>query len=78
MSHQSKFLNIFSKLANIATDAKIGLCEMKRNAPDILILGHLNINLIRNKFNALTYVIGNNIDIIPISETKIDDTFPTA
>ena len=51
---------------------------MKRNAPDILILGHLNINLIRNKFNALTYVIGNNIDIILISETKIDDTFPTA
>ena len=29
-------------------------------------------------FDALTYIIGNNIDIILISETKIDDTFPTA
>ena len=44
LSHQSKFLNIYSKLTNIATDAKIGLQEMKRNSPDKLILGHLNIN----------------------------------
>ena len=29
-------------------------------------------------FYALTYIIGNNIDIILISETKIDYTFPTA
>ena len=33
---------------------------------------------LRNKFDALTYIIGNNIDIILISETKIDDIFPTA
>ena len=51
---------------------------MKRNSPDRLILGHVNINSIRNKFDALTYIIGNNIDIILISETKIDDTFPAA
>ena len=42
-----------------------------------MILGHLNIKSIRNKLDALTYIIGNNIDIILISETKIDDTFPT-
>ena len=51
---------------------------MKRNSPDKLILGHLNINSIRNKFDAFTYIIGNNIDVILIPETKIDDTFPTA
>ena len=78
LSHQSKFLNISSKLTNNVTDAKIGLQEMKRNSPDRLILGHVNINSIRNKFDALTYIIGNNIDIILISETKIDDAFPTA
>ena len=78
LSHQSKSLNISSKLTNNVTDAKIGLQEMKRNSPDRLILGHVNINSIRNKFDALTYIIGNNIDIILISETKIDDTFPTA
>ena len=51
---------------------------MKRKSPDKLILGHVNINSIRNKFDALTYIIGNNIDIILISETKTDDSFPTA
>ena len=51
---------------------------MKRNSPDELILGHVNVNSIRNKFDALTYIIGNNIDIILISETKTDYTFPTA
>ena len=70
LSHQSKFLNISSKLTNNVTDAKIGLQEMKRNSPDRLILGHVNINSIRNKFDALTYIIGNNIDIILISEKK--------
>ena len=51
---------------------------MKRNSPDKLILGHVNINSIRNMFDALTYIIGNNIDIILISVTKIDHKFPTA
>ena len=71
LCHQYKF-------RNISSDAKVALQAMKRNSPDKLILGHLNINSIRNKFDALTYIIGNNIDIILISETKIDDTFPTA
>ena len=50
---------------------------MKRNSPNKLILGHVNINSISNKFDALTYIIGNNIDIILISEIKTDDTFHT-
>ena len=50
---------------------------MKRNSPDKLILGNVNINSVRNKFDALSYIIGNNIDIILISWTKVDDTFPT-
>ena len=45
---------------------------MKQNSPY-----KLNINSISNKFDALTYIIGNNIDIILISEIKTDDTFHT-
>ena len=41
-------------------------------------MAHLNINSIRNKFEALTYIIDNNIDLLLISETKLDDSFPTA
>ena len=37
LSHQSKFLNISSKLTNNLTGAKFGLQEMKRNSHDKLI-----------------------------------------
>ena len=50
---------------------------MKAQSSDKLILGHLNINSIRNKFEALKFIIGNNIDILLISETKLDDSFPS-
>ena len=36
---------------NNILDAKIGLREMKIQSPEILIVGHLNINSIRNKFD---------------------------
>ena len=32
------------------------------------MLGHLNINSVRNKFEALTYIIDNNIDLLLISK----------
>ena len=41
-----------------------------------IILGHLNINSIRNKFNKLADQIKGNVDIMVISETKLDDSFP--
>ena len=43
-----------------------------------LIIGHLNINSLRNKFELLTHQIKDNIDIIMISETKLDKIFPTS
>ena len=51
---------------------------MKSRSPDKLILGHLNINSIRNKFDGLKFVIDNKINIFLISETKLDDWFTTA
>ena len=53
-----------------------GLKEIKIQSPDKLILGHLNINSVRNKFEAL--IIDNNIDLLLIYETKLDDSFPLA
>ena len=40
-----------------------------------VIIGHININSIRNKFEPLVSFINNNLDILMISKTKIDDTF---
>lgn len=43
-----------------------------------ILIGHININSIRNKFEPLVDLIKGKLDIILISETKIDDTFPNA
>ena len=51
---------------------------MKAQLSDKLILGHLNVSRIRKKFEALTFIIDNNIDMFLISETKLDDSFPSA
>ena len=42
-----------------------------------IIIGHLNINSVRNKINVLKAMTGDNIDILVISETKIDNSFTT-
>ena len=43
-----------------------------------LIIGQLNINSLRNKFEYLKAVILGNIDILILSETKLDDSYPTS
>ena len=42
-----------------------------------IIIGQLNINSIRNKFEQLKTIVDHNIDILVITETKIDNSFPT-
>ena len=72
-------LTVFHRSAtgNISMMQK-GLKEIKNQSPDKLILGHLIINSVRNKFESLTYIIDYNIDLLLISETKLDDSFPIA
>ena len=41
-----------------------------------IIVGHLNFNSIKNKFDALVHQVQGNIDIPMISETKLDESFP--
>ena len=41
-----------------------------------VIVATININSIRNKFEQLKYIIKDNIDILIITETKIDESFP--
>ena len=50
--------------------------ELKRKNSDRVIIGHININFIENKFEALVALVKNKVDIIMITETKIDDSFP--
>ena len=42
-----------------------------------VIVATLNINSIRNKFEELKMVISGNIDVLILTETKLDETFPS-
>ena len=44
---------------------------------DRVIVGYLNINSVRNKFDALREIASQNLDILITAETKIDASFPT-
>ena len=47
----------------------------KRNL-NKLVVAHLNINSLRLKFDSLAQKITGNVDILMISETKLDNSFP--
>ena len=51
--------------------------KYRNTNPRNCIIGHLNINSIRNKFDAVECILSEGLaDIFSISETKIDDYFP--
>ena len=41
-----------------------------------LIIGHLNINSLRNKIESLKLLMTGNLDILIITESKLDESFP--
>ena len=41
-------------------------------------MGNLNINSLTDKFDLLKETVLEYIDIVVITETKLDDTFPNA
>ena len=41
-----------------------------------LIIAYLNINSLRNRFEFLIPLTKDNIDVLMISETKLDESFP--
>ena len=43
-----------------------------------MIIGQLNINSLRNKFESLAQQVTGNIDIQIVSETKLDNNFPVS
>ena len=43
-----------------------------------LIIGQLKINSLRNKFESLVQQVTENIDILMVSETKLDNSFPVS
>ena len=69
----------------MSNDPTVSQSDVKKVFKDIrisnmnkLILEHLNINSLRNKFDLLSEQVKGSIDILMVSETKLDDSFPEA
>ena len=52
------------------------LNKLKAQNLNRIKIGHVNINSLRNKFEVLKGIIKGKLDILMISETKIDESFP--
>ena len=61
---------------NNFTSPKEEINNLRLKNPNRLICAPLNINSVRNKFDLLSDIVKNNIDILMISETKLDSSFP--
>ena len=59
------------------TDAKSKLKLLRVRNTGRVIIGYLNINSVRNKFDALREIVSQSLDVLMIAETKHDATFPT-
>ena len=53
-----------------------GLKTSRLKYPQNPIIAQINISSIRNKFEILVSLVTSDIDILTISETKIDESFP--
>ncbi len=70
-------LNVESSV-NVESSLNYILSEYRIKNVNRVVLATLNINSIANKFDQLKLMIGNNIDVLVLTETKLDDSFPTA
>ena len=54
------------------------LRHLRLNHPQQIIIGHLNINSIRNKLGLMKIMLTRDIGILMITEIKLDDSIPVS
>ena len=52
------------------------LKSVQRKNLSRIIFAHFNINSLRNKLDTLVHQIKGNVDVLVMSETKLDESFP--
>ena len=83
LSKEHEVLNLVNQASNksINVTSPNLLFEIKKlgiRNPNKIITGNRNINSLPNKFEQLKDIVMQHIDILVSTETKLDDTFPTA
>ena len=71
----SGFSCIDEKTQNKSENAVNILKGIRKKYMDNVLLGHLNINALANKFDALKLIIGGFLDILVLVETKLNNSF---
>ena len=59
-------------------DFKTKLKDIRITNLNRIVISHININSIRNKFELLAEAVMGNLDILMVTEMKIDESFPTS
>ena len=77
-SSTEKYFGIYDTYNQIGnkSDPRLVLSELRSKNLDRPIIASININFLENKFQPLVSLIKDNIDILLVSETKLDDTYP--
>ena len=57
-------------------DRKCVLGKLRANNVGRLVIGYVNVNSIRNKFQGLVEIVNGNFDMLMIVETKLYSSFP--
>ena len=63
------------KSINTAPNSLSKIKELRIGNANKVIIGNLNINSIRNKFEQLKETVLKYVDILVVTETKLDETF---
>ena len=78
VSSTSSTLNEKSEIDNKIVDhiTNVDLKSLRIRNLNKIVVGHLNINSIRNKFDFLAHQVKGSFDMLMISKTKLDESFP--
>ena len=63
--------------SRVLPEAGKALENIRRKNINKLIFVQLNVNSLRNKFESPQHTINKHIDVLLISETKVDSSFPS-
>ena len=61
---------------NNSSNLSDSLKNLKIKNSNRFVFGNLNINTINNTFEQLKHIIKNNVDVLVVTETKLDSSFP--
>ena len=67
--------SFLSEYSYTLDDSLMGLSKQRLTYPKKLIIGHLSINSVRNKFSNLQQTVLSKTDMLLLSKTKTDNSF---